>query len=302
MKRMIVSRKNIYVMTITLFTLVLLVMGACTPAPPSYTVNSSTKTGIGTYLVDGKGMTLYWTTRDSVGQSNITGTTLANWPIFYVSNVVVPSSLKASDFGSITRADGNMQTTFKGWPLYYYIKDQKPGDTVGQGVGGVWFVVNPAQFPPPMLVITSPSNNSTVPAEAVSVTVQVSNFKVVDKQGQVNAPREGHVHYYLDIDAPTAAGQPAIPASGIWAHVAATSYTFTNVGLGMHTITVQLVNNDHTPLVPPVVAKVMIAVTAGTTTAPPPPPANSARQYRHGRGWHPGRYRRWGAAPWHYRQ
>jgi predicted lipoprotein with Yx(FWY)xxD motif len=27
--------------------------------------------------------------------------------------------------------------------LYYYISDVAPGDTVGQGVGGVWFVVAP---------------------------------------------------------------------------------------------------------------------------------------------------------------
>ena len=41
-------------------------------------VNTSTKAGIGTYLVDGNGHTLYWTSLDSVGQSNVTGTVLAN--------------------------------------------------------------------------------------------------------------------------------------------------------------------------------------------------------------------------------
>ena len=42
-------------------------------------VNTNTTAGIGTYLVDGNGHTLYWTTLDSVGQSNVTGTILANW-------------------------------------------------------------------------------------------------------------------------------------------------------------------------------------------------------------------------------
>jgi hypothetical protein len=27
------------------------------------------------------------------------------------------------------------------WPLYYFAKDTKPGDTTGQGVQGVWYVV-----------------------------------------------------------------------------------------------------------------------------------------------------------------
>jgi hypothetical protein len=29
-------------------------------------------------------------------------------------------------------------------PLYYYSGDKKPGDANGQGIGGVWFVLNPS--------------------------------------------------------------------------------------------------------------------------------------------------------------
>jgi predicted lipoprotein with Yx(FWY)xxD motif len=32
--------------------------------------------------------------------------------------------------------------------LYYYIKDVAPGETLGQGVGGVWYVVDPDKSPP----------------------------------------------------------------------------------------------------------------------------------------------------------
>ena len=130
------------------------------PTPPLYTVNVASKTGIGNYLVDGNGMTLYWTTNDSVGQSNITGTTLANWPVFSVSNIVVPSSFRAADFGSITRTDGAMQTTYKGWPLYYFIQDKIHTDTLGQGVDGVWFVATPAASgptPPPTFTFVTPT-------------------------------------------------------------------------------------------------------------------------------------------------
>ncbi len=107
-----------------------------------------------------------------------------------------------------------------------------------------------------------------VTAGSIPVTIQVSKFNVVDKQGLANVDGEGHIHYFLDVNAPTAPGVPAIPASGIWAHVATTAYTFTNVAAGTHTISVELVNNNHTPLVPAVVAKITITVVAPTTVGP----------------------------------
>ena len=47
---------------------------------------------------------------------------------------------------TLANPDGKgQQVTYNGWPLYYYVKDKAPGDTTGQGVGGNWFVVTPAQ-------------------------------------------------------------------------------------------------------------------------------------------------------------
>ena len=128
------------------------------------TVGISNNSGIGSYLVDAKGITLYWTTRDSVGQSNITGTTLANWPLFYSAGVTVRGSLSASDFATITRADGSTQTTYKGWPLYYYIGDKVAGDTTGQGLAGVWFAASPTVSGP---TATTTSTSSRTPTLAM---------------------------------------------------------------------------------------------------------------------------------------
>jgi len=58
--------------------------------------------------------------------------------------------VKAEDFGTITREDGKKQTTFRGYPLYYWAGDKAPGDTKGQGVGNVWYVIDPTKFPPKM--------------------------------------------------------------------------------------------------------------------------------------------------------
>jgi plastocyanin len=138
----------------------------------------------------------------------------------------------------------------------------------------------------PQAVILQPRDGAIVPAGDVTVSVQVSNFNLVDKLGQANASHEGHIHYFLDVTPPTTQGQPAIPPSGsVWAATANATYTFKNVAPGSHTISIELVNNDHTPLDPAVVTSVTIKVqgpittststttitTSPTTTNSPPP-------------------------------
>lgn len=107
------------------------------------TVEIKNKDGIGSYLSDEKGMTLYLFTKDTPGMSACAGPCVDKWPLFTAENVTVPDGVKAADFGMITRADGKKQTTYKGLPLYYFVKDIKAGDTTGQGVNGVWYVVAP---------------------------------------------------------------------------------------------------------------------------------------------------------------
>ena len=116
----------------------------------------------------------------------------------------------------------------------------------------------------PTLKITSPSNGATQKTGDIKITTQVKNFNVLDKQGQTNVTGEGHLHFYMDVNPiPSAAGQPAIPTDGtaVWAHISDTSYTFQNVSPGTHTFAVQLVNNDHTPVVPAVTDMVTVTVT-----------------------------------------
>ncbi len=110
-------------------------------SPATFTVNISNKAGIGGYLVDGKGMTLYYFAKDVNGKSNASGSVLQTWPLFSINTVTVPSTLSAGDFAPITRTDSLSQTSYKGWPLYYFANDKAPGDTLGDGIGGVWFLV-----------------------------------------------------------------------------------------------------------------------------------------------------------------
>jgi predicted lipoprotein with Yx(FWY)xxD motif len=106
-------------------------------------VGTNTKEGIGSYLVDHKGMTLYTFKKDTAGKSACSGPCVDRWPLFLDEGIKVTGNLKAKDFGAITREDGTKQTTYKGLPLYYFFKDTKPGDTNGQGVNNVWYVATP---------------------------------------------------------------------------------------------------------------------------------------------------------------
>jgi predicted lipoprotein with Yx(FWY)xxD motif len=108
-----------------------------------HAVKVAKKDGIGSYLTDIKGMTLYNFKKDTPGKSACEGGCLANWPLYFVESVAAKDGLDAKNFGTITRADGKKQTTYKGMPLYFFVGDKAPGDTNGQGVKDMWSVVNP---------------------------------------------------------------------------------------------------------------------------------------------------------------
>lgn len=57
------------------------------------------------------------------------------------------TSADAGEVGTITGVDGAPQLTLDGWPLYYFAGDAAPGDTNGQDVGGVWWVMSPEGTP-----------------------------------------------------------------------------------------------------------------------------------------------------------
>jgi predicted lipoprotein with Yx(FWY)xxD motif len=102
----------------------------------------ATKPGVGACLVDGAGMTLYTFKKDAPGVSACQGDCLAKWPVYF-NDGGSPSGLEAASFGTITRADGARQTTYKGMPLYTFAADKAPGDSRGHGVKEVWFVAVP---------------------------------------------------------------------------------------------------------------------------------------------------------------
>ena len=95
--------------------------------------------GMGTILVDEHGMTLYTFDKDAPGVSNCYDKCAANWPPLKAAE----GAMAEGDWTLVERTDGGMMWAYKGQPLYLWIKDEKPGDTTGDGVGDVWHVAKP---------------------------------------------------------------------------------------------------------------------------------------------------------------
>lgn len=108
------------------------------------TVQLATDPVLGQILTDDEGNTLYYFTKDAEPNTSfcIDGCSLA-WPTFHMASSTMDAGLDEADFGEFQRADGDMQSTYKGWPLYYFNNDVSAGDTNGEGANNVWYVAKP---------------------------------------------------------------------------------------------------------------------------------------------------------------
>jgi predicted lipoprotein with Yx(FWY)xxD motif len=98
----------------------------------------------GDILVGNNGMTLYIFTVDEPNTVNCTGDCLVNWPPLTTDgNPVLGPGVNPDLVGTAALPDGRTIVTYNQMPLYYWAADAQPGDTTGQGVGDVWYVVSP---------------------------------------------------------------------------------------------------------------------------------------------------------------
>jgi predicted lipoprotein with Yx(FWY)xxD motif len=126
-----------------------LLLAACTPqagggsaAPSSGSIDVTVShTSAGDALAGAGGMTLYVFKNDTDGSSTCTGDCAGTWPPFLGDGSQVNAGDGVSGaFGTTTRDDGSKQVTHGGQPLYNYSGDQAAGDSMGDGIGGVWSI------------------------------------------------------------------------------------------------------------------------------------------------------------------
>jgi predicted lipoprotein with Yx(FWY)xxD motif len=131
---------------IALSLLVLVAVPVFAQDSGQYTVGLSKSDELGPYLVGPEGLTLYSFTPDPLNDSACYDKCADSWPPLLVA---ADATLTADEavpgvLSTITRKDGTLQVAYNGIALYYWVKDEKPGDTTGNRVGNVWWIVPPA--------------------------------------------------------------------------------------------------------------------------------------------------------------
>lgn len=120
------------------------------PMTPAKAMLMVRKTKIGYVLVTSTGQTIYWFSKDGKdsGKSACAGPCLTSWPAVAGTPMAASGVQLAGKLGTITRPGGVVQATYNGYPLYTYAEDMSPGQTLGNGQGGVWHVITGGTLSP----------------------------------------------------------------------------------------------------------------------------------------------------------
>jgi predicted lipoprotein with Yx(FWY)xxD motif len=112
------------------------------------TVQTTDNADFGTILTDADGRTLYLFEQDQGTTTACTTGCSAAWPALVADGKpTAGDGVDASLLGTAKQADGTVQVTYNGHLVYRYSGDAAAGDTNGEGIGGVWFVVSAAGEP-----------------------------------------------------------------------------------------------------------------------------------------------------------
>ncbi len=115
--------------------------------------------------------TLYTFDNDTAGVSNCDASCLANWPALLANE----EEVAIGNFSIIERADGNRQWALNQQPLYFFVGDTAIGDTNGDGLGGVWHIINETEPTPDPVpnVMTSVTSVDTALGNVVIANSEV---------------------------------------------------------------------------------------------------------------------------------
>jgi predicted lipoprotein with Yx(FWY)xxD motif len=136
-----------------------------TPAPAATAsatgLKLMTTTG-GTVLATAQGFTLYWFAPDSSTKSVCNGQCAVFWPPVIGTPTLASGVNLSGKLGTIKRADGQLQATYDGHPLYAYKADTAAGQDSGNGVnasGGLWWAMTPTGAK--LTAVSNPGSSSS---------------------------------------------------------------------------------------------------------------------------------------------
>lgn len=165
------------------------------------TVRISSTPELGTFLIGNNGMTLYTFANDEPGWSNCVNECAGNWPPLVVDAegaAFGPANLDGT-LATTLRADGAHQVTLNNQPLYFFGGDALPGETNGNGAGGVWSVAAASVIATTcdLTVGASGANLRQGPGTEFEVAGQVAASAVLVSDGQLTGA-DGYVWWRLD--------------------------------------------------------------------------------------------------------
>ncbi len=147
---------------------------AASPVPKAVTLQIAQNTTLGQFISDGDGRTLYLLTKDGKNTSNCYDKCEQSWPpLLPDGQPTLKDTISTALISTTVRKDGSVQLTYNGWPLYYYAKDSAPGDTNGQSIGKVWWVVSGEGNPikPATMVLTQSAKLGNILADDAGRTL-----------------------------------------------------------------------------------------------------------------------------------
>jgi predicted lipoprotein with Yx(FWY)xxD motif len=121
-------------------------------------------TSVGTILVNSAGHSIYWFAIDTPTKSNCTGSCATLWPPVKGPVTAAAGASLPGTLGTITRADGTVQATYMGHPLYTYAGDSSAGQVGGNGKnlsGGFWWAMTPSGAKPSGGAAPQPSTSTS---------------------------------------------------------------------------------------------------------------------------------------------
>src|ERR1700683_3731713 len=97
-----------------------------------------------TVLTDSTGFVLYWYAPDTPTASKCSGTCATYWPPLIGTPSLASGVTLAGKLGTIKRANGQLQATYDGHPLYLFKTDTSAGQWTGNNLnasGGLWWMM-----------------------------------------------------------------------------------------------------------------------------------------------------------------
>ena len=92
-------------------------------------------------LIDAQGFTLYWYAPDTATASSCSGSCATAWPPLLGTPSFASGVSLTGKLGTIKRANGRVQATYDGHPLYLFKADTSVGMATGNNVSGIWWIM-----------------------------------------------------------------------------------------------------------------------------------------------------------------